>query len=342
MKIAEYHSLNDIRVVDFLVPKIRKGDILVKTKVCGICGSDVLEWYRKMRKSLFFGHEVTGVIEKVGERVEKFKEGDRVFIHHHVPCFNCHYCRRGKYTMCPTYHHTNFDPAGMAEFIRVPELNVKNGGVIKLPNSVSFEDGSLFEPIGCCLKGLKNTNLHIGDTVLIIGAGFTGLAHVQLARIMGAGLIVVSDFFDFKLKKAKMMGADVVINPGKEDIKEKLYEVNEGRGADVVIVTPASIRAIQEAMKYLDKGGRLYLFGPTSPDDYLSILPYTFFFSELSLTTSYSTTPIETNAVCKLMKEGKIKTEGLITHRFNLNEVQKAVGIAAKGDKSLKVIINFK
>ena len=239
------------------------------------------------------------------------------------------------------YKRQDFDPAGLAEFVRVPELNVKNGGVIKLPNCVSFEDGSLFESIGCCLKGLKNTNLHIGDTVLIIGAGFTGLVHVELARMMGAGLIVVSDFFDFKLKKAKMMGADVVINPGKEDIREKLYEVNEGRGADVVIVTPASIRAIQEAMKYLDKGGRLYLFGPTSPDDYLSILPYTFFFSELSLTTSYSTTPIETNAVCKLMKEGKIKTEGLITHRFNLNEVQKAVGIAAKGDKSLKVIINF-
>lgn len=341
MKLAKYSDLNEIWVVDAQVPEIEPGDILVKTKVCGICGTDLLEWYRKIKKSPFLGHEVTGVIEKAGKNVDAFKEGDRVFIHHHVPCFVCHYCRRGKYTMCSTYHSTHFDPAGMAEFVRVPELNVTHGGVIKLPDNVSFEQGSLLEPVGCCLRGIANTNLHTGDTVLIIGAGFTGLIHAQLARMMGASLVIVSDFFDFKLAKAKEMGADVTINPGKENMKEKLYMVNQARGADIVIVTPASTRAIQEAVEYLDKGGHLYLFGPTSPDDYVSLLPYTFFFSELSLSTSYSATAIETNAACKLIQQKRLQTNGLITHRFNINEVQKAIGIAKKADASLKVIIEF-
>ncbi|MCD6575169.1 alcohol dehydrogenase catalytic domain-containing protein [Candidatus Aerophobetes bacterium] len=341
MKVAEYHSNEDVRIVDMPVPEVGEGEILVKTKVCGICGSDVLEWYRRMRKSPFFGHEVSGIIEKVGKGVKELGRGDRVFIHHHVPCFTCHYCRRGSYTMCPTYHRTNLDPSGFAEYIRVPRTNVENGGVIKLPDNISFEEASLIEPMGCCMRGLKRTNLQMGDTVLVVGTGFAGLVHIQIAKMMGAGLIIASDFFDFKLQEAKKMGADVVVNPGKEKVKEKLYEVNEGRGADVVVVTPPSTRVIKEAIEFLDRGGTLYLFGPTSPDDYLSILPYTFFFSELSLITSYSASPIETNAVCRLMQEGKITTQGLITHRFKLDQIGEAVRVAARADESLKVIVNF-
>lgn len=341
MRVAEYHSNKDIRVVDMPVPKIGQGEILIKTKVCGICGSDVLEWYKRMKKSPFFGHEVSGVIKEVGEGLEGFKEGDRVFVQHHVPCFVCHYCQRGSYTMCSTYRSTNLDPAGFAEYIRVPRLNVENGGVIKLSDDVSYEEGSLIEPIACCMRGLKKANLQMGDTVLIIGAGFTGLAHLQLAKIMGAGLVAVSDFFDFKLEKAKNMGADVTINPTRENVKQRLYQVNEGRGADLVIVTPASTRAIKESVEFLGKGATLYLFGLASPNEYVSILPYSFFFSELSLIAIYSASPIETNAVYRLIKEGKIKTQGLITHRFSLAQIGQAVELAATARESLKVIVKF-
>lgn len=341
MKVAEYYSAQDVRIVDIPVPEIGPGEILMKTKVCGICGSDILDWYRKTKKTHFFGHEVTGVIEKVGEGVRGFSPGDRIYVNHHVPCFVCHWCRRGSYTMCPTYRQTDLDPAGFAEYIRIPRINVENGGIIKLPDNVSFEEGSLIEPIGCCMRGLKKANLQPGDTVLIIGAGFTGLAHLQLARVMGAALIIVIDFFDFKLKKAKILGADVTINPEKESVKKKLYQINEGRGADVVVVTPASTEAIKQAIEYLDKGSTLYLFGPTSPDDYIQILPHTFFFSEISLITSYSSTPIEDNAVCRLIKEKKIKAEELITHRFQFNKIKEAVALAAKSRHSLKIVINF-
>ncbi|HHF98036.1 MAG TPA: alcohol dehydrogenase [Candidatus Aerophobetes bacterium] len=340
MKVAEYHGFNDIRIADYPVPEIGKGEILIKTKVCGVCGSDLLEWYRKQKKTPFFGHEVSGVVEKVGEEVKNVKVGDRVFVNHHVPCFTCHWCRRGSYTMCPVYRRTDFYPGGFAEYIKVPEINVRNG-VIKLSSDVSFKDASLIEPIACCLRGLKKAGIKVGDTVLIIGAGFTGLSHLQLAKMMGAGLVGVCDFFDFKLEKAKLLGADFVINPSKENVKEKLYSVNEGRGADIVVVTPSSVKAIQDAIEYLDKGSTLYLFGPTSPEDYISILPYRFFFSEISLITSYSSSPIEDNAVYRLIKEKKINTEELITHRFLFDEIAEAVRVARRAEDSLKVIVEF-
>ncbi|MBC7189718.1 alcohol dehydrogenase catalytic domain-containing protein [Candidatus Aerophobetes bacterium] len=341
MKVAKYYSSEDIRIVDAPVPEIKEGEILVRTKVCGICGSDILAWYREVKKSLSFGHEITGVVEKVAKGVENVKEGDRVFVHHHVPCFVCHFCQRGSYTMCPTFHRTNIYPSGFAEYIRVPEINVRNGGVIPLSENVSFEEGSLIEPMACCMRGLKRARVRWGDTVLVIGAGFTGLVHTQLARMMGAGVIVICDFFDFKLEKAKKMGADVTVNLSKEDVKEKLYEVSRGRGADLVVVTPASVKAIEGAMEFLAKGGTLYFFGPTSPSEYLSLLPHDFFFSELTLMTNYSASPLETHAIYRLMEEKRITTEGLITHRFDLFHLKEAIEIAKKADKSIKVVINF-
>ena len=341
MKAAEYHDNHDVRVVGIPVPRIGQGEVLVKTKVCGICGSDLVHWYHKTKGSPFFGHEVSGIVTQVGEGVERFKEGDRVFVHHHVPCFICHYCRRGSYTMCSTYRSTHLDPAGLAEYIRVPQLNVKNGGLIRLPDNVSFEEGSLIEPIACCMRGLRKTNLCTGDTVLIIGAGFAGLVHLQLARMMGAGLVGITDFFDSKLRKAKVLGVDFTINPGRESVKEKLYAVNEGRGADVVVITPGSTRAIEQGLELLDRGSTLYLYGFTSPQEYISILPYSIFFAETNLVASYSASPLETNAVCRLMKEGKMTLRELITHRFSLDQIGEAVEIAAKAEESLKVIITF-
>ncbi len=341
MKAAEYHRHGDIRIVDIPVPEIGQEEILVKTKVCGVCGSDVLKWYREKKKSISFGHEVSGIVAKIGKKVEGFQKGDRVFVHHHVPCYICQYCRKGYYTMCAMFHQTNIDPRGFAEYIRVPMLNVRQGGVIKLPDNVSFEAASLIEPIACCVRGLKKTNLQMQDTVLIIGAGFSGLAHLQLVKMMGAGLVVVTDFFDFKLKKAKMLGADFTINPSCQKVKEKLYQINEGKGADLVVVTPASTKTIKEAIDLVGKGGTLYLFGPTSPEDYVSIFPFTFFFSEINLITTYSASPLETHAVCKLLKEKKINAQELITHRFSIDKIEEAVELATKAEESLKVVIEF-
>ena len=188
MKAALYYTNNDVRIVDVPVPEIGPGEVLVEMKACGICGSDVLEWYRKPRAPMHFGHELTGVIKQVGKGVNNFQVGDRVFVHHHVPCFVCHYCQRGSYTMCPTYHGTHLDPGGFAEYLRIPTINVDRG-VFLLPKEISFEEATFTEPLACAIRGQKFARMKPGESVLVIGSGVAGLLHIQLARISGASFI---------------------------------------------------------------------------------------------------------------------------------------------------------
>jgi len=338
MKAALYYSNDDIRVVDIPIPKIGPGDVLVKMKACGVCGSDVLEWYRKPRAPMYFGHEVTGVVVDKGDEVKSFKVGDRVFVHHHVPCFVCHYCQRGSYTMCPTYHTSFLDPGGFAEFIRVPAINVERG-MLRLPSEIPFEEGTLIEPFSCGLRGLKKSGLQHGDTVLIIGAGFSGIIHIQLAKLLGAGMVIVSDLIDYKLEKAKEFGADYTVNPEKDDIEKAIRDVNEGRLADIVVVTPASCIAIKQAINLADKGATVYIFGPTSPEESMKLVPHKLFFSEITLMASYSSYISETTATLGYIKRGQINCSGLITHRFGLDEIGDAIKLTAEAKHSLKVVV---
>jgi len=338
MKAALYYANNDIRIVDVPVPEIGPGEILVEMKACGICGSDVMEWYRKPKAPLFFGHEVTGVVRKVGEGVSSFKVGDRVFVHHHVPCFVCHYCQRGSYTMCPTYHKSSIDPGGFAEFIRVPSINVERG-MLKLPPEISFEEGTLIEPLSCALRGLKKSGLREGDTVVIIGCGVSGLLHVQMAKLLGAGVIIATDFIEYKLQKAEKLGADYTINPQKEDLKKKIRAINQGRLADVVVVTPGSSFAIEQGISVADKGATVYIFGPPAPDDKLSFIPNYLFFSEINIISSYSSYIAETTAALSYIQKGRINCKELITHRFSLDKIGDAMKLAAEAKESLKIVV---
>ncbi len=338
MKAAYYYSNDDIRVVDIPIPEIGTGDVLVKMEACGVCGSDILEWYRKPRAPMYFGHEVTGVVVGAGERVKLFKPGNRVFVHHHVPCFVCHYCQRGNYTMCPTYHSSSLDPGGFAEFVRIPAINVERG-MLKLPPEISFEEGALIEQISCCLRGLNKSGLQQGDTVLVIGTGFAGLVHIQLAKLLGAGIVIASDLIDYRLDKAKKFGADYIINPKKENPEARIREINQGRLADIVVVTPASTAVIKQAIDLADKGSTVYIFGPTSPEETLSIIPHTLFFSEITIMASYSSYIAETTVTLGYIKRKQIDCPELITHRFSLDNIGEAIRVVVKGEKSLKVVV---
>jgi len=174
-----------------------------------------------------------------------------------------------------------------------------------------------------------------------MGAGFTGLVHLQLVKILGAGLVIVSDFLDFKLEKAKKLGADVVINPGKEDVLEKIKEVNEARAPDIVVVTPGSIEAVKEGIRLAGKGATLYQFGPTSPEATLSIVPHQFFFSEITFVASYSSSPLETRTILEYIYQKRIDTDELITHQFGLEQIGQAVKLTAEAKRSLKVLVKM-
>ncbi len=337
MKVAKYYSRDDIRLEEMPVPEIGPGEILVQVKACGLCGSDLMEWYVETKAPAVLGHEPAGVVTEVGEGVQEFAVGNRVFVHHHVPCLVCHHCLRGYYTLCETFKATHLDPGGFAEYIRVPALNVERD-VLKLPPDLSFEQATLIEPVATCIRGIERAGIQTGDTVVVMGAGGAGLINVQLARILGAGMIVATDFAPYRLEMARRLGADFTVN-ARKDVLAALKELNEGRGADVVIVTAGSIEAMEQGMSLAGGGATVLLFAPSPPGVGLSISPHRLLFSEITIVSSYSCAPQETRQALKLIRGGRIKVEELITHRFGLEGVGEAIRLAVQAGESLKIVI---
>jgi L-iditol 2-dehydrogenase len=337
MKVARYYSRQDVRVEDVPVPAIGPGEILVQVKACGLCGSDLMEWYVADKAPTVLGHEPAGVVTEVGEGVGEFEVGDRVFVHHHVPCFTCHHCLRGYYTLCETFRATHLDPGGFAEVIRVPELNVQRD-VLRLPPDVSFAQATLIEPVATCIRGIARAGIQVGDTVVVIGAGGTGLIHIQLARMRGAGMVLATDFAPFRLEMARQLGADHAID-AHGDALGALQQLNGGRRADVVIVTAGSIQAMDQGMALAGGGATVLLFAPSSPEATLAVSPHRLLFSEITVTSTYSCSPQETRQALKLIEGGRIKVEELITHRFGLAGVGEAIRLAAQAGESLKIVI---
>jgi len=333
-----YYSPQDIRIEDLPKPKIGTDEILVEMKACGICGSDLMEWYLKGRAPLVLGHEPAGVVAETGRDVEGFRPGDRVFVHHHVACLKCHYCGRGDYTMCPQFGKTHIEPGGFAQCFRVPSPNLRID-TLKLPDNLSYEEATLIEPIGCCIRAQNKCKIQAGDSVAIVGAGPSGLIHAMLARIAGAGQVIVSDLVDYRLTAAKRLGADLALNPLRKNLYRKVKEATMGRGADVVIVTAPSVKALSEGVRICRGGGTLCLFAPTQPGEYAHVRPHRLFFSEIKVVPSYSTSHVETRAALELLSSGKIKAGELITHRFPLYRVREAFKTAAEGKECLKVLV---
>lgn len=338
MKTAVYYSLDDIRVEETPKPKIGPDEILVEMKACGICGSDLMEWYLKNRAPLILGHEPSGVIVEVGDKVENFKLGERVFVHHHVACLTCHHCLHGDYTMCEKFGQTHIHPGGFAEYFRVPAPNLQID-TLKIPDDVSFEEATLIEPVACCVRALTKCKVQPGDTVVIIGAGPSGIIHAMLSRSLGASQIIVSDLVKYRLEAAKRFGADLAINPRSESLVEKVREVSDGMGADIVVVTVPNIKAFSEGIDVCRKGGTVCLFAPTPPNEYMRVSPHRLFFSEIKLIPSYSTSHMETRTALKLISSGRINAKELITHRFPLSRIGDAFKKAAKGKECLKVVV---
>jgi L-iditol 2-dehydrogenase len=337
MKVSRYYSRDDIRLEEMPVPKLGAGELLVQVKTCGLCGSDLMEWYTEEKAPAVLGHEPAGVVVELGEGVTQFEVGDRVFVHHHVPCFTCHYCLRGYPTLCKTFKATHIDPGGFAEYIRVPALNVERD-VLKLSPDLPFDQATLIEPVATCIRSIERAHIQAGDTVVVIGAGVTGLIHVQLARISGAGMVVATDFVPFRLEMARQLGADFAID-GREDVLTALRGLNEGRGADAVIVTAGSIQAMEQGMALAGGGATVLLFAPSPPEATLPMNPHRLLFSEITITASYSCSPAETRQALRLIQGGRIGTKALITHRFDLTGVGEAIHLAAQAGESLKVVI---
>jgi len=338
MKAAVYHSQNDIRIEEFPTPQIGEDEILVNMKACGICGSDLMDWYLKNRAPLVLGHEPAGTIAKKGSKVKNIDIGQRVFVHHHVACLNCHYCKHGDYTLCEQFHTTNIVPGGFAEYFKVPAPNLKLD-TLTIPEKISYEEATFIEPVGCCLRALKKCNIQQDDTIAIIGAGTAGIIHTALSEILGAAKIIVSDLIDSRLKIAKEFGADVAVNPKNEDFLNIVKAESESIGVDIAVVTAPSLEAYTAGLNACRKGGKLCVFAPTTPGQYLSLSPKELFFSEVQIIPSYSTSHLETRTALELIASGKLHVQKLITHRYRLTDTAKAFETALHDKESLKIII---
>lgn len=338
MRVGMYYNNNDVRVEELPVPNIGSGEMLIRVEASGICGTDVLEWYRIGRSPLVLGHEVSGTIISVGEGVKDYKEGERICASHHVPCNNCLYCLNGHQTVCDTMSATNFEPGGFAEYLRLPAINVKYG-VYPLPDGVFFEEAAFVEPLACVIRGQRLARFKSGQSVMIVGCGISGLLHIKLARANGAGLIVAVDINDYRLKAAKQFGADSVIK-AQEDAAACLRRLNKNRLADLVIICTGSPSAYLKAFQYVERGGCILFFAATEKGFTIPLsVNDVFWRSEVTFTSSYGASPADCIEALNMIKSARVKVSDMITHRLSLDEIGKGFKLVYEAKESIKVII---
>lgn len=338
MRVAMYYNNRDVRVEEMPVPEIGPGEMLVKVLASGVCGSDVMEWYRLKKAPLVLGHEIAGEIVKTGDRVKAYRPGQRVFVSHHIPCNTCRYCLAGNHTACETLHTTNFFPGGFAEYLRVPELNVDRG-VFLLPDEMTCDQGTFIEPLACVIRGQRVARLKPGQSVLVMGSGMSGLLHIALARSLGAGRILATDISPYRLDAALKFGAEAAID-ARGDVPALVREHNDGRPADLVIICTGATSAFNQALQSVDRGGTILFFAPTEPGVNLSVPVNDFWRNGITLMPSYGGAPEDIAVAIELIRAHRVPVEDMITHRLPLSEAVQGFGLVAGAADSIKVILH--
>jgi L-iditol 2-dehydrogenase len=337
MKVAMYYNNNDVRIEEMPVPSIGDNELLVKVKASGICGSDVMEWYRIKKVPRILGHEITGDIVEIGKNVKKYKIGDHVFVSHHVPCYTCRFCLNNQQTLCHTLHSTNFYPGGFAEYIRIPEINVDRG-VFVLPKEISYDEGVFIEPLACVVRGMKTAGMKAGQTILVIGSGISGLLHIKLAKAWNAGKILATDVEEYRLKAAKKFGADVVIN-AKDDVPKEVKKHYDGKLADLVVLCTSALPAVQQAVQSVEAGGTILFFAPTEPEVNVPLSLFELWNKQITMVSTYAGSPEDINIAIDLIKSKKVNVVDMISHILPLSEAAKGFQLVAKAKDSMKVIL---
>ncbi len=323
MKVAVYYSNSDIRIEERPKPAIGDGEILVKMMASGICGTDLMEWYRIKKAPRVLGHEMAGEI--VESRSDRFGIGTRVFVSHHVPCQTCKYCLSGNHTACETLHKGNYEPGGFSEFVGVPKINVEAGTYV-LPGNVSFEEGTMIEPLACVVRAQRIVGVAEGQTVLVMGSGVSGLLNIRLAKLKGAN-VIATDISEYRLNKAREFGADEAFDAGElPDVK-----------ADRIVMCTGAMPAFEKAFKCMDRKAVMMLFA--IPNKSIQVPNEDFWRNELSMVSSYGAAPADLEESLKLIKEGKVDVKSMITHKLKLEDIQKGFRVAAEARDSLKVIV---
>ena len=340
MNPASVQKPSVISVDETRNPDLNPGELLIQMEACGICGSDLEKVFGNYgQPSMRLGHEPSGLVLDVGSGVTEFKRGDRVFTHHHVSCYDCHLCLHGNETMCKKYSETNLSPCGLSEQYVVPEWNVSHGGVLKIPDSISYQEAAMIEPLACCVRSWSKYSCREGDSAAIFGVGPTGMMHVMLAHAKKFSKIFCFDVNEFRLDFAKNFNITESIHSEDEQRKQKILDQTGGLGVDVAIVATSNLKALEDAIDMVRKGGAVMMFGVPSKGAMMNIDMSKIYSKEITLVTSYAASDKDTKEALDLLVSSKIDVRQLITHTYPIVDTQKAFDHARSGDRAMKIII---
>jgi L-iditol 2-dehydrogenase len=333
MKVSVWYNNEDIRIEEVPKPKPGHKEILIKVLACGICGSDIVEWYRLPRAPLVQGHEIGAEVVEIGKAVTKYRPGDRVFVAPKVPCMKCDYCKNGHYPVCSNVKERL--PGGFAEYVLVPESLVENG-IYLLPDNITYDQSTFIEPLACVVRAQQLAGVRRNQTVMVMGSGMSGLLNVKLAKTKHCR-VIATDINPKRLEFADKLGANFTIDAA-ENVPEQLVAKNK-RLADAVILCTSAIAAVDQAWKCVDKGGVIVFFAVPHPAEKITIPLNDFWTREMKIMTSYYCGPPDIDAAINLIETETLKIDDMITRRLALADIAKGFQMVVEGKESLKVII---
>ena len=340
MKFARLDGNGGLAVEERAPPAIGPGEVLVELAACGVCGTDLEKLRGNYRTAGVIGHEPVGRISAVGDGVRDLALGDRVFVHHHVPCYRCAVCARGDFTFCPTYATTNIDPGGFAETFRVPAENVERKAVLRLDPGISWDVGALLEPAGCALTALHRVGFPAGGTVFVLGLGPVGLLYARLARALGAAWVGGTEISPLRRAAAERGGVDAPVDPRATGAARAAVDrATDGRGVDLAVVATGHPSVVRDATALVRRGGTVNLFGLPEKGSRLDADLQDLYLRGVRIVPSYATTEPEIAEVHRLAVEGRLPLVDLVTHRVPLPEIARAFALAQRPDEAVKVVV---
>ena len=343
MRAVVLSGPNQFAPAEIEKPQIGPDEILLEMKAAAICGTDMRILTGKKTKGVRYpsviGHEFCGVIAEVGADVKGYEVGEKVAVANVIPCHHCSSCLRGRTNACLDRKAIGYEfDGGFEEYIRIPSICIENGNVVKLPEYMSYQAGALIEPLSCCIRGLKNAGTGFNDDVLIVGAGPLGLFHLQLSKIAGARKVIVSEPNEQRRKVALELGADLVVDPTKEDLPAIVDRETNGQGMDVIVMAIGVPALVNSTLKLCKRGGTVNLFAGFAGTGESTVEVNTIHYNEINVNGSTAYKLEDYLAAAEMIKSGKIDADKIVTHRFKIEDFQKAYDVCVAGT-GLKVII---
>ena len=337
MKAVRVDASGGVAVVDLPEPRIGAGEALMRTRVSGICGSDLLDWYVRKKAGSILGHEVAGELVAVGPGVTSLRAGDRIVPHHHAPCLACAQCAAGRYVHCEEWRASRLDPGGMSELVRIPAGNLVRD-THRIPEGLTDEEATFTEPLATVVKAFRRGRFAAGQSMLCVGLGPAGQLALRLARARGASRSVGADRVASRLALAWESGAEDSIDVDREGLAAGARRLSAGRGFDFVFVGPGKSEVVREAADSVAAGGTLLMFTMSPPGEGWAAPLHDLYFREISVVPSYSCGPDDTREALDLLASRSVPVADLVSHRFDLREAEAAFARAREPEGSMKVV----